>query len=331
MDCHSREFGLYSPELNAPNFYPPYKPIGFDTEPSNISLEAYCRRLATFMDDTRGTSLQGFQAAGTQTAIFRQQSVYWSKISQEYIGACDAATLDFVKCAVMHVGGRHTGEKLMRTFIGPSFSEIGSRLEQKLNELLWPYRKSHPSTQNLSYSSRVRRFKKTQRSQEDGKNGEDEAGSDASWAETALKLNYQHDLVFAAEALDITDAYYDVSISSKRQRPISDQTKLALDTFIDNVTILGVEAILLDDIKNLLSYEDVAQLRDGRLAEIASEPPGAQQERDELCRQIGVLVKVIRTCKRHNRTGSYTSTERLKTIEFTLICHSILQLFAAYD
>jgi hypothetical protein len=79
---------------------------------------------------------------------------------------------------------------------------------------------------------------------------------------------------------------------------------LALDTFIDNVTILGVEAVLLDKIKGLLSYEDVAQLRGDRLADIAAEPPGAQEERSLLNNQIEVLVEVIRTCKRYKQTGS---------------------------
>jgi hypothetical protein len=51
---------------------------------------------------------------------------------------------------------------------------------------------------------------------------------------------------------------------------------------MDNITILGVEAILLDKIKGLLSYEDVAQLRGDRLADIAAEPPGAQEERSVL-------------------------------------------------
>ncbi|GAB7326472.1 hypothetical protein MBLNU13_g10472t1 [Cladosporium sp. NU13] len=291
----NRKFEDYSPEVNGPNFYPPYKPNGVSKEPTNISLEAYCQTLASFMEDTRGTSLQGFQASSTQTAIFRQQSVHWGTISKEYVEACYAAALEFLKCAVMHVGGRHTGEKLMHAFIEKSFDGIGNRLEQRLNDLLWPYQKSHPSTQNPNYSSRVNPSKKTLHAQdndgsEDDEDDEDEEeiDSDASWAEIALKLNYQHDLVFAAEALDITDAYYD----------------LALDTFVDNVTILGVEAILLNDIKNLLSYKDVAQLRGDCLAEIAAEPPGAQEERDKLSHQITVLIEVIRTCKKYKRTSS---------------------------
>lgn len=138
-------------------------------------------------------------------------------ISKEYVEACYAAALDFLKCAVMHVAGRHTGEKLMHAFISRSLGEIGSKLEEKLNELLWPYQNSHPSTQNPNYSSRVSLAKEVQCSQinKDSEDDEGENDTDASWAEIALKLNYRHELVSAARALDLTDAYYDVSIYPK--------------------------------------------------------------------------------------------------------------------
>ena len=216
--CHGRRFKDYSPELNEPKFYPPYKPNGACKRPSNISLEAYCRTLAAFIDDTRGTSLQGFQAPGTQTAIFRQQSVYWGLISKEYVEACYAAALDFLKCAVMHIAGRHTGEKLMHAFVDRSLGEIGNKLEEKLDELLWPYQNSHPSTQNPYYSSRVSIAREVQCSQiESDSDGSDdgEDHTNDSWAEVALKQKYRHELVSAARALDLTDAYYEVSTSSK--------------------------------------------------------------------------------------------------------------------
>jgi hypothetical protein len=213
--CHRRRFKDYSPELNEPKFYPPYKPNGACKQPSNISLEAYCRTLAAFIDDTRGTSLQGFQAPGTQTAIFRQQSVYWGLISKEYVEACYAAALDFLKCAVMHVAGRHTGEKLMHAFVDRSLGEIGNKLEEKLDELLWPYQNSHPSTQNPCYSSRVSIAREVQCSQIESGSDDGEDHTNASWAEVALKQKYRHEIVSAARVLDFTDAYYDVSTSSK--------------------------------------------------------------------------------------------------------------------
>lgn len=218
-DCNAnvcsyhRHFEDYSPDANKPNFYPPYISSGAETRPINISLKAYCDILAAFMDDTRGTSLQGFQAPSTQVAIFRQQSVFWSAISKEYLDACYAATLEFLRCAVAYVADRHTGEKLMHAFMEQSYVDIGTKLDAKLDELLWPYQKSHPSTQNPNYTSNVSAGKKKQGSESDDDGEEVEADScvAASWTEAAEQLDLPDDLIFAAEALDITDAYYNVS------------------------------------------------------------------------------------------------------------------------
>jgi hypothetical protein len=129
--------------------------------------------------------------------------------------------MEFLKCAVMHVAGRYTGEKIMRAFLDPSFRQIESNLEAKLNELLLPYRNSHPSTQNPAYSSRIRPTQKTNSSQDgqESLDSEDEAHVDSSsWMETARRLKYEHELIIAAEALDTTDAYYEVSVLSSERK-----------------------------------------------------------------------------------------------------------------
>lgn len=127
--------------------------------------------------------------------------------------------MDFLKIAVIFVGGRYTGEKLMRTFVDPSFVEIGRKLEAKLDELLWPYRKSHPSTQNPRYTSRVSPAKSLQDS-DSIQNGEErgEQTDVAIWTEEAKRQKFDHDLVFAAEAIDTTDAYYDVRVAVPQQK-----------------------------------------------------------------------------------------------------------------
>jgi hypothetical protein len=214
-----RQLEDYSPDLNKPNFYPPYKPDTVEMMSSNIPLKDYCQFLATFDEETRGTNLQGFQTSDTQTAIFRQQSAFWDVISKEYVDACYHATFEFMKCAVMHVAGRYTGEKLIRAFMNSSFTQIGSTLEAKLDELLWPYRKSHPSTQNPKYSSGVRPNQKAQASHNDqeSSDGANACHDDESWTETAQRLKYMDELISAANAIVIADVYYDVSIPSFEQ------------------------------------------------------------------------------------------------------------------
>ena len=100
---------------------------------------------------------------------------------------------------------------------------------------------------------------------------------------------------------------------------------MALDTFIDNITVLGIEAVLLDKIKDLLSYDHVASLKGECLAEVAGEAPGAQQERDELDGQITVLTEVIRTCKMYKQTSSCSEDNQFMDAKFPLTRNSIFQ------
>lgn len=76
MRCQGKQFQIcdslydkYELDSDEPNFYPPYQATTGETAPKIIPLKVYCRALAAYMGDTRGTSLQGFQASSTQTAI----------------------------------------------------------------------------------------------------------------------------------------------------------------------------------------------------------------------------------------------------------------------
>lgn len=205
-----------SSDLEKPNFYHPFRMEGEEPQPQSISLKKYCQELADFMADNQGICLQGFHASGTQIAIFRQQSVFWQTIAKDYIDTCYAATLEFLQCAMVHVAGQYTGEKLMHAFIDRSFHEIGNKLDEKLQELLWPYLQSHPSTQDPRYSSRVSPGTRLEKGQSSANNDDDDGKASVfidSWTERAQMLNWEHELVFAAEALDMTDAYYDVRFS----------------------------------------------------------------------------------------------------------------------
>lgn len=75
--------------------------------------------------------------------------------------------------------------------------------------------------------------------------------------------------------------------------------QIALDTFVDNVAILGVEAKLLTDLPNILTAEDIAGLDADEVTAIASEPPEAQKERQRLHAQCEALQDTVATCRMH--------------------------------
>ena len=157
------------------------------------------------MQRNRGKNLPGMLSTTTVQAVFRQQSVPWARIAANFGESCYEATEDFLREAIMHVAGRHTGEALMRECVYSNKGFYGNRraLEDKIHELLWPFTKSHPMTYNPKYSTRVAAKPESPSASATGAQ---------RWGDIAIDTpGFTDDMISAADALDQTEAYYDVS------------------------------------------------------------------------------------------------------------------------
>ena len=72
--------------------------------------------------------------------------------------------------------------------------------------------------------------------------------------------------------------------------------QIALDTFVDNATSLGVEMCLLRNLSRLVEPSEVHSMDDELITELAAERPEVAAEREQAERQVAVLDKVISTC-----------------------------------
>lgn len=143
------------------------------------------------MAGRRGTNLRSHPSEAVPD-IFRQQSVFWETITRKHVDRCYAATTGFILTAVMHVAGRHTGEKIMQYHMNPAFDRKSDVLDDKISELLWPFQKSHPITYNVA-------FEKSLSSKHDP----------FKWI---LMSGDDKDAMYSAmEAIDQADSYYSVS------------------------------------------------------------------------------------------------------------------------
>lgn len=79
------------------------------------------------------------------------------------------------------------------------------------------------------------------------------------------------------------------------------ESQIALDTFIDNCAMLGVEACLLDDLTSLFAQDKCWDMAQEKVADLAAEPAESLEERKRTQAQLVVLEDVIRTCRRHVR------------------------------
>ena len=193
-----------------PNFFAPYTTISSidaDGNPRalNVLLEKYCSALASYMQRSRGTGLPGILSTKTVRTVFRQLSLPWAKFAEGFGEECFNTTYTFLELAIMHVAGPHTGDALLRAYVypradGEGFDSRRTFLEAKINELLWPYNKSHPMTYHSSYNTKVNSDSQSQFK-----------ARKLKWVDLARSDNrFSVDMVHAADALDKTEDYYDV-------------------------------------------------------------------------------------------------------------------------
>ncbi|KAK6431832.1 hypothetical protein LTR95_012006, partial [Oleoguttula sp. CCFEE 5521] len=76
---------------------------------------------------------------------------------------------------------------------------------------------------------------------------------------------------------------------------------LSLNTFVDNITVLGIEAVLLDKLPDIFTHEDVSKMQPDVIEDVASEPAGAQSQRVEVDAQITALKDAILICDKFSK------------------------------
>lgn len=161
------------------------------------------------MQETRGKNLPGTTSTKTIRAVFRQLSVPWNRIAEQFIDKCLDVTFVFLKLAVEHVAGGHTGAALLRSYIypgahGDGFDTKRTLLDAKLKELLWPYKECHPMTYNPNFNI-------TSVAETKSEGATDNKSARETWKTLAERRNSSSATVSAADALDQTEKYYDVS------------------------------------------------------------------------------------------------------------------------
>ncbi|KAK3636443.1 hypothetical protein LTR56_014230 [Elasticomyces elasticus] len=264
------------PEGTSPNFFPPYV---ISRVPSwqtyNVPLDQYCTTLSDYIGQMRGRYLPGTVSPKLITAIFRQQSAPWEYIARRYVESCYDHIARFLEQAVVHAAGKYTADKLMERYFYPALDKASDALDSKVNELLWPYQKSHPMTANPRY-----RPKKDRASSPGDEQGlAHTTGSRVEQAQTAALPSSS---VTAAEALDRAEMYYEI----------------ALDTFVDNCVTLAIEAGLLDSIAGLFERDGGWQDEPGTVSDLGGESTEAIEERKRAEAEKCVLQEVIGTCRK---------------------------------
>ncbi|QIW99741.1 hypothetical protein AMS68_005259 [Peltaster fructicola] len=210
--------------------------------------------------------------------IFRQQSVHWRAISERAQMQCLELTEKLLRAAMDHVAGEHTADLLWNDHGSPLYDYSEAALANKLNELLWPFEKSHPIICNVNALTQLRTPSRAQDQSKDSLSSTAE-----TWAEGARSVGWPHQMVLAAEAVDREEQYRQV----------------ARNNLVDNIATLSIERCLLSRIADVFTPELVAGLGPEAIDRLGEEPSDVTEERSKTQAKVQALRAAIKTCRKY--------------------------------
>ncbi|KAL2216756.1 dynamin GTPase [Thermoascus aurantiacus ATCC 26904] len=215
---------------------------------------------------SRGRELPGSFNPLLVGELFRDQSVNWEKIAREHVKKIWVACRQFL-------------EKL-----------LSSIADDETIASLHPITYNHYYTETLQKIRQERQEKELEMKIHDFLRTTDPVCTLNSHTIPALAKSLSThsekdmDSFACSELLDSMQAYY----------------KVALKTFVDNVSIQVVERILIADTWSIFSPTDVGQMSPDLVSKIAAESTEAQELRQQLERKLRILEKGMEICQRHS-------------------------------
>ncbi|KAL7822326.1 P-loop containing nucleoside triphosphate hydrolase protein [Trichoderma gracile] len=255
-------------------------------------------KVVDMMSHRRGQELPNSFSPTVVTDLFREQSKPWGLIVSRHVKMVWERAQVFVKELVLHVSDRETNATLMKAVVKPKMEATLASLQQKTAHLLQLYQKGHPITYNRDFSEALQKTRVQRHSARldailkqffpsavlTGGQTYFDHNVDFSRLKKELVQSIEPDLDrwSAAEALDSTEAYYEI----------------AFKRFIDEISIQVIEAGLVAEIRQILSPLVVAKMSDDQLEAIVGEKESVRAEREKLETKLKLLIDGLETCKK---------------------------------
>lgn len=260
------------------HFRSPHRP---SDEPEVLSMIDALTKVGKLMEGHRGPELSLLFNPRLIAELFKEQSQKWPDLALGYTAAICSAVQVFLRKIVKSIcpSPGDTGELILRDIFQDAIHNSQTKLNLKIQELFAP----HTTLFLFSTNKRIQSALKAVQS------------ANEVWAKPNMlpsgmvTLSYTDFGIPHSEqdtrlkALQISRAYYNIS----------------LETFIDNVVVLGVESCLLSKLEEMFSPETVAQMTEDKLRLLGGETPDIIAERTNLMRRLEMLEAALKNCNRH--------------------------------
>ncbi|KAH7162404.1 P-loop containing nucleoside triphosphate hydrolase protein [Dactylonectria estremocensis] len=264
--------GLHENEPQIPTYLQPLVSFYHQDDPVYTPREDFVSKTEHLLSSN--TTGPGSSVEALVTNLFREQSSSWESIATTHFELAKSSVKEFVKAALTYIVGTENRAlvEVFKTFVDPFFDRKSEELEAKLKELLKHYNEGHLQPHDLDFRRILFQGQRLPDQNVVPMTGQETWSIARSNAEAAVT--------------EMT-TYYNYS----------------LQTFTENVIILGVENCLVSQVPEILSLDRVLELSDERLALLAKEPVQTTQRRTALQLERSELRTAFRACQRHQNRG----------------------------
>ncbi|KAH6613151.1 P-loop containing nucleoside triphosphate hydrolase protein [Boeremia exigua] len=255
--------------------------------PHRISRSDYVRKVARLLERSRGRELPGTFDPLIVGQLFHEQRKPWANLVDRYLETILLAVRFLVSAALAHVCDQSTLGGISRRFIHSRLEKMTAALREKVAELLKPYHTGHPITYNHYLTDNVQKAQSRRRAKEIKKSLEGVLGGDYSTL-GAVKITLNVDTLINT-LVSKTEADMNIYASSTATDFMEAFYKVAMKKIIDDVSVLAVEALVVQRLPFLFSPADVVDLDDATVAALASERGEIAKERAANTEKLSVL------------------------------------------
>ncbi|KAG6098634.1 hypothetical protein E4U14_007446 [Claviceps sp. LM454 group G7] len=274
-------------------------------EVRNVVRSDYIEEVKNLMERSRGCELSGTFNPLIVGELFAEQCQPWKSLTSEAEKKVLQAVDEVEHAIVDYITVKETAPAILHMLRGGT-DKLKKALGQKLQELLQPHSDRHPITYNSYLTDTVKKAQDERRKhrltevthliQREFAVAGPGSKNVASLVE---KLNAQMDTdmnTFASEmAIDYMEAYYEV----------------AMNKFIDDVSVLAVEQCLVSKLPDLFPDDILFDFKDEEIARLAGETEAASKQRVLFNQKLAVLEDGRRDLMNLAMTGSFESGDSM--------------------
>ena len=130
------------------------------TRRETVSRSDFIDEIKVLLVITRGRELPGLFNPMIVADLFREQSKPWDSLARHHLNCVWKSTRLFLDLLMSHVADDSTSHALLSQVIDPLMDAKLVRMNEKLDEILTPYKVRHPITYNHYFTETIQKTKK---------------------------------------------------------------------------------------------------------------------------------------------------------------------------